>query len=95
MAKNEGYHESLFGEYRDRKVRGKNVPCAEVRKLIREEKVPKLPTSKGSSDPMCLAWHVKGFCNKDCPLQGDHGLVYTVGESRPLASWCAANWPKE
>ena len=91
--KNSNYLGDLFGKYKDRKVNGKVVPCADVRKLIRDNKLPQLPDSKAGGGVMCLPWHVKGMCNTGCPRSEDHLLTYTAGESRPLEAWCATNWP--
>ena len=91
--KNSNYLGDLFGKYKDKKVNGKVVPCADVRKLIWENRLPQLPDSKAGGGVMCLPWHVKGMCNTGCPRSEDHLLTYTVGESRPLEAWCATNWP--
>ena len=92
---NTNYFGSLFGVFKDRKVKGKVVPCPVVRKAIKENELPQLPKSKASEDPMCLAWHVKGVCSSGCPRHGDHLLDYTIGKSRHMEAWCATNWPEE
>ena len=95
QTKNSSYRGELFDKYKDRKVNGKLIPCSEVRRSIRDNKLPQLPDSKAGGGPMCLGWHVKGMCNSGCPRCGDHLLTYTVAECRPLEAWCAVNWPRE
>ena len=73
--KNSNYLGDLFGKYKDKKVNGKVVPCSEVRKLIRENKLPQLPDSKAGGGVMCLPWHVS-----KCHVQ--HGVPSQRG---PLA----------
>lgn len=92
--KNSNYLGDLFGKYKDRKVNGKVVACADVRKSIRDNRLPQLPDSKAGGGVVCLPWHVKGMCNTGCPRCGDHLLTYTPGESRLVEAWCATNWPK-
>ena len=43
---NINYFGSLFGIFKDRKVKGKAVPCPVARKVINENKLPQLPKSK-------------------------------------------------
>ena len=93
--RNANYLGDVFGKYKDRKVNGKVVPCADVRKAIRESRLPQLPDSKAGGGPVCLPWHVKGMCNTGCPRSGDHLLTYSAAECKPLEAWCAVNWPRD
>ena len=81
---NTNYFRSLFGIFEDHNVKGKIISSPVVMKAIKEKKLPQLPKSKASKDPMCLAWHVKGVCNSGCPRHGDRVLDYTIGESRQM-----------
>ena len=92
---NTNYFGSLLGIFRDRKVKGNVVPCPVVRKMINENKLPKLPKSKASKDPICLVWHERRVCSSRCPRHGDHLLDYTIGESWPMEAWYATDWPEE
>ena len=85
--KNEAFNEVLFGEYRSRPVRAK-----ELREKIEKKELPKLPDSKHSTGQMCPAWHIRGMCNPACPRADDH-QPYTVDEYTPLVEWCKANYP--
>ena len=64
----------------------------DVRKSIFNNEKPALPKSKITpSEDMCLAWHAKGGCNKNCKLKKDH-VKYTKAAAEPLHQWCVTNW---
>ena len=93
---NPHYNEQLFGEYKKRKLDGKPVKSKDIRRMITEGDLPRLPPSKANSGiTMCLAWHTKGMCNLSCPCAADHAAQYSVAEYQPLTQWCSANYPGE
>ena len=85
--KNKEFNEVLFGEYRRRPVRAK-----ELREKIEKGELPKLPNSKHAACQMCPAWHIRGMCNPSCPRVDNH-QPYTADEYAPLVDWCQANYP--
>lgn len=89
-ANNPYFQEDKFGKYR----LARGVSTRAIRRKIAEKALPPLPVSKVDQEPMCLAWHTKGRCNIRCPRASDH-VAYQGNELQELASWCAANYPKE
>lgn len=83
---NSGFEEALFGRYR-----AMPVTCKTIRQRISRQELPALPFSKVDKQPMCLAWHTKGQCNRNCSRVTDH-ISYTKEEYKPLATWCATNF---
>ena len=91
---NVDFNEHKFGELKRRKQNGNMIKCRDIRMRIRRQELPELPPSKVDNQPMCLAWHVKGLCNPDCPRAADH-VKYESAEYDPLFQWCVANYPKD
>ena len=83
---NSGFSESLFGAYK-----AMPVTCKVIHQHISYNELPALPLSKVDNNPMFLAWHTKGQCNRNCSLNADH-VAYTPDEYQPLVNWCAANF---
>jgi len=81
---NSGFEEALFGVYR-----AMSVTCKTIRQRISRQELPAL--SKVDKQPMCLAWHTKDQCNRNCSRCTDH-VSYTQEEYKPLVTWCAANF---
>jgi hypothetical protein len=66
----------------------KRIVCfAEFVKLLRED-IP--PSPWGRRMPMCIRWHIKGSCSKDCRLVQDHRELSKSNENL-LFSWCERN----
>ena len=92
--KNQWFHQVLFGEYKDREIRGKKIASRAVREAIKEGKLPSLPLSKVDGKEMCLAWHTKGMCNLgQCPRECNH-VEYSEQEYASLTQWRKDNYPK-
>ena len=70
--------------------------CKEFRRMIKEDKLPKLPISKkmsGEQKQMHLAWHVKVVCNKNFSHMADHfPYEATKPEYVKLSHWCSECW---
>jgi hypothetical protein len=45
-------------------------------------------TGAGITGPMCVSWHAKGQCFKNCLRVADHGVL-TVAEKAQFQAWCA------
>jgi len=54
--------------------------------ILRNEKPPLLKSKVSPADDMCLAWHTKGGCNKNCNLHKDH-VKYMKAAAEPLHQW--------
>ena len=82
----------LFGKFKRRKdpSTGKEFAISKV-KLNADDNAP-IPVSKHCQGPMCLAWHVKGMCNTNCPRAGDH-KPYSDQDYKPLIEWCDKHYP--
>jgi hypothetical protein len=66
----------------------KRIVCfAEFVKLLRED-IP--PSPWGRRMPMCIRWHIKGSCSKDCRLVQDHRELSKSNEIA-LFRWCERN----
>ena len=83
---NSDFEEALFGKYR-----AMSVTCKTIRQRISRQELPALPLSKVDKQPMCLAWHTKGQCNRNCSRCTDH-VSYTKEEYTPLVTWCTAHF---
>ena len=88
------YHEVLFAEFRDQRVKGKPVKIRNIKNKISNGELPKLPISKYTGRMMCGGWHIKGICNTNCPEKDDHKR-YTDEEYKDLHTWCVNHFPKE
>jgi len=83
---NLGFEEALFGKYW-----AMSVTCKTIRQRISRQELPALPLSKVDKQPMCLAWHSKGQCNRNCSRCTDH-VSYMQEKYKPLVTWCAAKF---
>jgi hypothetical protein len=80
---NDNFNDNLFGVYKTSALKSKAI-----RDKVKAGTIPALPVSKrDSSKPMCLAWHTKGVCNKQCPCVYDH-VAYSAEEYAPMVAWC-------
>jgi hypothetical protein len=80
---NDNFNDNLFGAYKTSALKSKAI-----RDKVKAGTLPALPVSKrDSSKPMCLAWHTKGVCNKQCPCVYDH-VTYSAEEYAPMVAWC-------
>ncbi len=80
---NTNFNEMLFGTYKTSALKAKAI-----RDKIKVGMIPPLPVSKlVGTKPMCLAWHIKGVCNINCPCLSNH-VVYSVGKYAPMIVWC-------
>ena len=80
---NPDFNGNLFGTYKTSASKAKVI-----RDKVKSGALPPLPVSKGNvAAPMCLAWHSKGVCNKNCPSVADH-IKYTANEYQPMVTWC-------
>ena len=87
---------ALWGVQEAQVSDGKPVKSKDIRRMITEGDLPRLPPSKANSGiTMCLAWHTKGMCNLSCPCAADHAAQYSAAEYQPLTQWCSANYPGE
>ena len=68
----------LFGKTNLRTLGGRAVKIRNVHEKIKKGKLPPLPPSNADVHPMCLAWHIKGICNRDFPRSANHGASYLV-----------------
>lgn len=80
---NPDFNGDLFGTYKTSALKAKSI-----RDRVKSGAIPPLPVSKlNAAAPMCLAWHSKGVCNKNCPSVADH-VRYSADEYEPLVAWC-------
>lgn len=90
-------YDPIFHEFKERKdANNRRVRSKDIRDEIAAGNLPPLPLSKyDHQQPMCLAWHSKGVCNRDCPRREDH-KSYATEEYKAaggLWTWCSANYP--
>jgi len=78
---------SIFQPYLDMRT----VTCKSLKDKIVEGVLPPLPSSKGFSGNMCLAYHTKGTCMTNCRCVLDH-VVYSTAEYQPLLTWCGSHF---
>ena len=84
---NTSFNETLFGS-----CKTSSIKCKSLRDKINQGTLVALPRSKVDlSQPMCLAWHTKGQCNKNCPRVADH-VQYSAAELAPMATWCVIGY---
>ena len=74
---------SIFQPYLD--------TCKSLKDKIVEGTLPPLPSSKGFSGNMCLAYHTKGTCMSNCHCVLDH-VLYTTADYQPLLTWCVSHF---
>ena len=79
---NSNFNGSLFDVYKSSATK-----CKALRDKIQKQELRALPLSKVDNQPMCLAFHSKGLCNKNCPRAADH-VPYSSTEYADLVSWC-------
>ena len=78
---------SIFQPYLDMRT----VTCKSLKDKIVEGALPPLPSSKGFSGNMCLAYHTKGTCMSNCRCVLDH-VLYSTAEYQPLLTWCVSHF---
>jgi hypothetical protein len=53
--------------------------------------VPPPPCPHSQSVTMCLAYHVKGYCNVRCGRAADH-VSYSARDNTALLAWCREHY---
>uniref|UniRef100_A0A6U3SYT1 Uncharacterized protein n=1 Tax=Skeletonema marinoi TaxID=267567 RepID=A0A6U3SYT1_9STRA len=91
---NPNHNNRLFQKFADMF----QVSCGGLKKRIKDGSVPEVVESKVKQGGrpkgrMCLAFHVRGGCSKNCNNLYDH-VAYSDAEyeSSGLVGWCNENW---
>jgi hypothetical protein len=87
MVRNVDYQTARFEEFKARGIR-----IGRLKEKLKERNV-KIPTN-ANGVPMCLAFHVLGYCNERCNSARDHA-THTDKEDKDLAAWCKAHFTME
>jgi hypothetical protein len=87
MVRNLSYRAPLFEEYKALGIR-----IAKLKDSLRDRNV-KLPQN-ATGQPMCLAFHVLGYCNERCNSSRDHA-PHTDREDKDLLAWCKEHFKLE
>ena len=79
--------ESAFAPYR---AMGLKVKAVIDRAVAAGVPAPGVPLNAAGT-PMCVTWHVKGFCNSGCHRSADHA-AHEPADREALIQWCAAHY---
>lgn len=87
MVRNISYRAALFEDFKALGIR-----IGKLKDALRERNV-KMPRNV-SGQPMCLAYHVLGYCNERCNSSKDH-MTHTEKEDKDLHVWCKEHFKLE
>lgn len=87
MVRNVSYRTASFEEFK-----ALGIKIGRLKDRLKEKNV-KLP-SNAAGAPMCLAFHVLGYCNERCNSAKDH-MAHTDTEDKALVSWCKEHFKLE
>lgn len=87
MVRNLTYRAGHFDDFKAMGIR-----IGKLKESLRERNI-KIPKS-ANGIPMCLAYHVLGYCNERCNSSKDHA-AHTEKEDKDLAAWCKEHFKLE
>jgi hypothetical protein len=68
---------------------GRNVRSKAIASAIADAGAPPpMVVRAGVTGPLCVSWHAKGQCFKNCPRVADHGVL-NASKSADFQAWCA------
>jgi hypothetical protein len=87
MVRNMSYRAASFDEFKAMGIR-----IGRLKDALRARNV-KLPTGT-NGQPMCLAFHVLGYCNERCNSAKDH-IPHSEKDDKDLVAWCKEHYKME
>lgn len=87
MVRNMSYRSTSFEEFKAMGIR-----IGRLKDQLKERNVKIPPNAAGA--PMCLAFHVLGYCNERCNSSKDHA-PHTDSEDKTLVTWCKEHFKLE